>query len=430
MSGSPTEAEVQTQWKNAVAVLESIRNYADGTAVALLNTLEQSLEGDYMPPSYVAMSADYRASLSSLVNTGRAAQVVQPMLFEYGKIIRSPYTSAFAIFRDLYDYFVANSMTIKSRNITYGAASAGGSNVGSGTLSRLTADEKNFRLEACTVETKTWKCRGDRNSGTSPFAELFEVYGQEPGIDALERASRGSGLSVTVRAHHAGTGAGGSLLRNGSFSTYSATGTPKFAGWTEASGGSNISQDTANFYRSFPGATTDASLKATGAFKITQPVSEFRSGQLDPNRPYFIRIMVNASIGSATGGTVYLRLGSKTASIAVASLSAGWNELTFTANQDCWFGRFNENGLDVEVEWASASSGYLLVDDMIFAQWDLIDGTYWFLRGGTTPYLIDDVYTCADTGGAPTTGKLQYYLWLSGFGYLPSDIGAPTISDP
>ena len=57
MSGSPTEAEVQTQWRAAVNMLESLRNYADGTVAGggnLIQTLYDSLEGEYTPPGLVA----------------------------------------------------------------------------------------------------------------------------------------------------------------------------------------------------------------------------------------------------------------------------------------------------------------------------------------------------------------------------------------
>jgi hypothetical protein len=87
----------------------------------------------------------------------------------------------------------------------------------------------------------------------------------------------------------------------------------------------------------------------------------------------------------------------------------------------------------VEIEWASASSGYLLIDDAIFAPLDQIDGTYWFLRATAsthTPWLVDDILSFTDTGGAPATGQIQWWLWVSGFGYLPSTTGTPSFTDP
>jgi len=69
---------------------------------------------------------------------------------------------------------------------------------------------------------------------------------------------------------------------------------------------------------------------------------------------------------------------------------------------------------------------------VIFAPWDLIDGTYWCLRGNAathTAWAVDDTLTVTDAGGAPGTGKIQWWLFVSGFGYLPSS-GSPTFTDP
>jgi hypothetical protein len=169
-----------------------------------------------------------------------------------------------------------------------------------------------------------------------------------------------------------------------------------------------------------------------GTVTLKQPLTSMRVRRLDPTTPYFLRIMVNATAGSASGGNIVLRLGSKSITTSIASLSAGWNEIVLSTGQNCWFRQFNEEPMDVEIEWASSSSGYLLVDDAIFAPWDLIDGTYWCLRqnaASPTAWRVDDTLEFTDTGGAPATGKIQWWLWVSGYGYLPSS-GSPTFTDP
>src|SRR5690606_24928227 len=97
--------------------------------------------------------------------------------------------------------------------------------------------------------------------------------------------------------------------------------------------------------------------------------------------PYFLRVMLNKTIGSASGGTVTIRMGSQSASVTIASLAANWAELNITVGSSCWPRNFNVDPFDIEIEWSSSTSGYLLVDDVIFCPWDLIDGTYWLLRG-------------------------------------------------
>lgn len=446
MSGTPLESEVQAQWKAVVDMIETIRDTADSSiagAAGKIDVLLQTLEGEYTPVQLAELAVRLRAGLSGLVTPAVALAALRPILLEYMPIIAagggegSASTATGDMARALYLWLHANTDSIKSRGITYGTPAAGGSNVGNGTLSRLTLDEHGYKLESCTPEVKTFRCVADARTGAKAEAEVFEVQGEPSSYDALLRGNFGSGDAsrTLITALHAGQGAGGSLLTNGSFSTYSASSTPKFTGWTQTAGGANIAQDTTNFYRSFPNATTDASLKITGnagTVTLTQPLTAMRTQRLDPATPYFLRVMVNASLGSATGGDFVLRFGSVDTTVSVGSISSGWQEILVNVTAANWLRNVNEAGLSVEIEWNSSTGGYLLVDDMILAPWSLIDGTYWVLRQKhATPvaWVLDDKITATDTGGAPGTGILQWWWHVAGLGYLPSD-ATPTIADP
>ena len=447
MSGSPTEAEVQTQWKNSVSILESARNYFDGTVMGgggLLDVLLQSLEGEYTPVALAGAAQRIRATMSSIVDPGRAQEFIGPILFEYAKLLGqgSAYSDPVQIMRALYEHFHRNSYTIKSRTITYAAIStlpSGVVNVGNGVISRLTTDEHGYKMEACHVEKKLFRCRQDLNTGAQEHAEVFEVIGTQASQDALLQAVFGSGEAnrAIINSSHAGTGNGGSLLRNSSFDSYSSTSSPKFTGWTETAGGSNIAQDTTagHFYRSNPSASVDGALKITGGsgtVTLTQTLDSMLVRAIDPATPYFLRVMVNKTVGTASGGTINVKLGSVTVATTIAGLGSGWQEILVPIGTSNWPRTFNVNPFTIVIEWTSSSSGYLLVDDVIFREWDFIDGTYWNVRqNAASPisWLLDDSLEGTDTGGAPATGKLQWWLFRSGLGYLPSS-GSPTISDP
>jgi hypothetical protein len=374
---------------------------------------------------------------------------IEPILFEYGKVINTAgnygggYQDTAAIFSALYEHFNTDSLTVQSRNITYDTtATLGASNVGNGSMARLTTDQNGFDMEFCHVETKRFRCRQDINSGVREEQEVFEQLGEPASPDALLRAARGSGAdtNVTIRSHHAGSGAaeGGSLLTNSSFSDFTSGASPEFTGWTETAVGGGITQDATNYYRSFPNAGTDASLQMTGGggdIILTQPLSDMSTNQLDPNTPYFLRVMLNKTVGTASGGTVTIRMGSQSASVTIAALGAGWQELLIPLGTANWFRNFNPTAaeMSVVVEWTSSTSGTLLVDDILFAPFDLIDGTYWFLRGNAATHAswrVDDTLEFTDTGGAPATGKIQWWLFVTELGYLPSTTGLPTFTDP
>lgn len=443
MSGTPSEAEIQTQWRNVVDMLEDTRAFLDGTVAGAggqLDVLMQSLEGEFTPSGIAGAAQRWRGSAQGLVSPATALGFLEPILLEYRNRLSDggAYTNMRDIAIALREHFVTNSLTVESRAITYDVTASVGSNTGNGAVGRLTIDQDGFPLEACTVETKTFRCRRDQNSGVPEFAEQFEVIGTEASPDSLLRASYGSGIhSVSMRSLHAGSGDGGSWLTNSSFSTYSSTSSPKFQGWTESAGGSNIVQS-ATIYRSHPGAQTDASLRINGGggtVTLKQGLASMRFSQLDPNAPYFLRVMVNASTGTATGGNFIIRLGGVTVTTAVSDIldAGGWYEITVPFDANCWFRVFNEPDFDIEIEWASSTSGYLLVDDVIFAPWTFLDGTYWVIRGNhasPASWAVDDTLAFTDTGGAAATAKIQYWLWVAGLGYLPSTTGSPTFTEP
>lgn len=443
-SGNPTETEVQTQWRNAVALLEGIRNYADTSVVGtggLMDTLMQSLEGDFTPQGLTSAAQRLRSGLSALVDNARANEFLQPVLYEYAKLLPngSGYRGIREIVPALYEHFKLTSKTVKSRAITFDTTATINlikTNVGNGAMARLTVDENNFPLEFCTVEKKLFRCRQDRNTGTPEHAEIFEHIGSAAAIDGLGRYGTGSGdaTRLSIRSQHAGTGNGGSILRNSSFDTYSASASPKFQGWTEVTGGSQV-QSSTTYYRGNPSSTTNGSLRmdaGAATILLRQSLVDMRISRIEPNAPYFLRLMVNKTVGSAVGGNLTVRLGGYDYQIALSSIGSGWQEIVVATGADCWPRTWLDSSFAIEIEWASQTSGYLLVDDAIFCEWDRIDGTYWCLRqnaASPTSWLIDDTLEFTDTGGAPTTGKIQWWLWVSGLGYLPSS-GSPTFTDP
>ena len=441
-----TVAEVRSQIAQVCEILEVLRVKADAMTTETSGDYDELLailEGDYTPAALSVLVAQHRAGLSDLLSGTVARSMIEPCLFEYAKFLSptSGYTNAADIFEMMYE----QGVTVKSRAITHDeAATAGGSNVGNAVLSRLYKGAYDEEIEGIHVETKVFRCRSDQNTGTKELAESWECIGQPASPDNLQlmtdasspKFGSGEASRKFIRNSHSGTGAGGSLLRNSGFSTYSATATPKFLGWDLVSG-TQPTQYTAAQYLASPGSTTVSCLSSAtnNAFRVKQTLANMRISSLDPNTPYALRIMVNKTIGSGSGGNVILHCGSEEHSTAVSSIGSNWQEIIMPLDKGCWLKEFNQDPFDIEFEWHAGGgslSGYLVFDDAIFVPMTEIDGTWWFLRHNNSspvPNMVDDTYTFTDTGGLPETGIVQWWLWRAGFGYLRT-AGSPNITDP
>lgn len=428
---SPTFAECQAQIKRLCYLLHLVRDRAEVTSTTLatqIDTIQQAIEGDFATEEMAAVEA-FRSRYASLLNSEVVSSLLTPELLHIAKVRDWPDTDPTAILSRLYEYMDANSLSVNSRNITFGSVTAGGSNVGTGTINRLTKDENDYPIEATTVEVKTFTCVQDANSQTEKGEEVFEVRGKAANKDGLETA--GSGILGTLRAMSGKDTA--QILRNPSFTTYdgaSASSLTSIAGWTPITSPTvftNLEIDTTNYYRTYPGETTGASLKIkTTTDGVSQALSVL-GAKLSPTVPYYAQVAWNRQVGSFSG-TIRLSVGGSTVSVVCAA-QTGWQVLRLPLDQALWSKNFNEQDLDVKVEITAFTSGYVLVDDVILVPMSQVDGCWYTIVGGATPFLRNDSFTFTDSGG--TSAIVQYWLWR-GYGmYLPSEnTGSETWTDP
>lgn len=429
---APTRAEIEAQGTALVKIFERMRVQFDTQLAADGDALVDILEGDYTP-SLVGSIRAVRSRASNCVEPGLLNVVFDDLFREFAKFVGFPEASNGSLTEILLrykDYMQDNALTIASRNITYTAPAAGGANVGDGTLVRLTVGDRGERLEGCCVEAKTAECVGDLSLGVQQHAEAFQFRGANGPIDLVSLASYGSGRRLTHNALHAGVGPGGSLLQNSSFDVYTSGATQPFAGW-DVDTAANITQDTVNFFRHAPGSSVDGSLKFTGNAILSQKIAPNGIPRitLDRYRPYCLQIRYNRQTG-AGDGTLRIRMGATTTTVVLAA-QAGWNTLRLTLDSGLWLRNFDESNLDITVELSARTTGYVLVDDVVFAQMLPFDFTWWWLVGGATPFVLRDTFSMTDSGGAPATGKISYWLcYRAGNISLPSTTGAPTWADP
>lgn len=420
---TPTFAEVWAQIADVVDIYDTIRTDGQTSVITKLDTYVQNLEGDGAATA-AARARATRAAYAGILDRFRAN--LEPHLVDLATAIGTaarPGTSEF--WRDLREYMVDNSQDLNSRDISFGSISAGGSNVGDGTIYRLTTDEYDQAIEAVFLDVVTARCVRDQNSGTLVGREVFELTHGDALPDRISEA--GSGRRGTIVGH-----AGDEILRNASFQTLDGTvGSPTtIPNWTVANDIANFELDSTNYFRSSPEEKangTSYSLKITATDTISQKLSTLNRS-LDPNTPYMALCRYNRTVGSDSG-TLVLRMGAETATVAVSAQS-GWQTLALAMDGDKWLRQFQEDDLDLMVDWTRTGGDGLRVDDVLFGPMTRFDNLWYFAAGGATHFLTEDEFTFTDALNG-SDGKIQAWLWRAYGVWLPSVTDTTeTISDP
>lgn len=376
-----------------------------------------------------AISGAAQAMRSALVGVrSLAPAILQQGMYDFGNVIAAPASSPPDIFRNfLYQYFVDNAKSVNARAFTRGSMSAV-TGTGTGVINRLNTDGNNFPLEAGHAEARKAIITLDKLSGGVTHEENFEFRGADPQPDNLKIAGSGRRKDIPCLSGRASE----NYLSNPSFDSFSGTiaALTAVTDWTPTTAIGNFQLDQTNYYRSYEGITTPASLRISTNDTMTQNLANVRKPSFDPLTPMYFQIAFNRTVGTGDGN-LNIVLGSKTTTVALVA-QAGWNILRLAIGQNNWFRNFNQTTMTVAVSIDSRTTGYTLVDDIILAPFTEFDGTFYAPVGGATPFLKDDYCTWTDSEAGAV---VAYWLWQM-FGeqwwaYLPSNnAAAETWADP
>lgn len=442
---TPSRAAIYSQIQAVVDCLEEARKFGrvnSKNLISLFNSIQTISAGDYVPNLQVALAA-YRQNAATNMSPSFVAAMLRPLLQTLCKSVigRGDPNNDQSMNYEIYKYFVDNAQRVQSRNITYGLPFAGSSNVGNNQVVRLVKDQFNYNIENTFIDSKRILCISDYQTGTQRGNEIFQVVGQAPAIDDLERS--GSGFTGFLQAKTTDD----SLLFNASWTYFSGTAAAPTAvtNWTmtDLTGASvtvsstYVTFDSTNYFRAAPSdiSATSYALKVNSSCRLSQKMS-VKGTKFRTDRPYLLAIIWNAQ--TYTGqGTITARMGAANRAITITG-ATGWNVSLIPATsgslaqQSCWPRLFNQDDMSVSLD-VNLSSGQVLIDDILLIEGTPSDGTYmWCIPSSTTtwvPNRINDVYTYNDM--AASDSKIQKYLWW-GFGtYWPHSLSSSiTLADP
>lgn len=430
MAGSDvTFSACWDQLGKLIKLLDAAQNFGSVNTPNVLDMLDSivtSLDGEFTPASIRDIRNTVAAAVAGCLTPRTLRRLFRPFILEMLRAIGSQALSDevddVIALREIRQYMEDNAQLIKSRSMTFDT-SASGSATGTGAVSRLTVDKDANNLECTGAEAKTFRCTNDQNNGRQKHDEVFDFEFSDKDLSGLQWV--GTGGKVPVSSLHCRSS---SILVNPSFETGALTNntalasTGQLTGWDVGTAASWKTYSAAAYtYRGYPGQpTTLWGLECIASDTITQVVKTENPGaKFDELTPYHFQVAWQRK-SSATGNlTIHLGAQSTTVAIGTGSNDA-WNVLELDLDNSRFYDNFKENDLDVKIQVASLATGTVVVDDVVLAPMVNLDGTWWAVTGGATPWIRGDVRAfTGDAQGAAT--KLNYWLWRA-YGDLVVDI--------
>jgi len=425
-----SKSEYWDQLAKAVRIEDELYKFANANTpnfLGLLDTLQQAYEGNHIGNTESGFNS-LRSSLSSIAGANTRLQYI---ILDMAKVIYgSRATAVAAAIDDINVGLNSDSETVMNRAWTYASISAGGSNVGTGTVYRVTKDKYDVAIESGAANGGTVKVliNSDKNAGRTSGQEQGVIYGS--GIIPVDNlylgtAPNGSAILTAFRAQDG-------LLSNGDFYESDGTGGTDitFDDWT-LSDSTKFYQETSIYYRKKYGQSAGTSLKFVDNASATQYFVDLQS-TADLTKPFFL--IARLRRGDSCDGTLTMRLGSQTVTQDITSLTNDiWTDLTLGvgATNKGWYDVFKEdssgNGARVVLSLASNTTGDLYVGEVILAQPTLFDGKYYLLTAGATDFLNGDYFTFGDT--VANTGRINFNIARLYGKYFKHASSSPTYAD-
>lgn len=270
---------------------------------------------------------------------------------------------------------------VESRELTFGAISAGPVNVGDGLLHRLTVDRWGYPLESTHVETKTARCVNDA-SQVEQHSEEFLISGvaAEPDFLKVTGSGRGSRLQGLNTRHSE------SFVVNPAFTSFAGdaptAGSPvalasetTITGWVfDGTGGVSLSADI--LYRNLPGETRKISIRFEQDRVMTQVLGTERRAQFLPLAAYWRQIAVYRR--DNCDGNFIFRFGTVTVTVDMTTLTnSAWNVVAAVLDRDLYGVNFAETNMAVEFELNGRTAGSAHIADFVCARMPRVDGLPW-----------------------------------------------------
>ena len=440
MAVSASFAAAFTTLSRAIKTIDQL-NTDSIALLALIDTCVEGAEGDFIDEQSRTLQ-DRQATIGALLDPSEILTTLEPFINDVWLFIDGTADNLNDKLLEIRDYMVTNSKSVETRTMAISTLTAGGSNVGGGAMYVVAVDRHNSALQAAIPEAVSFKCVGDRGSGSLRNNEQFEYQGTTAHKDSSK--IDGSGLLAPMKAAFDSE----NVISNGRFTSFNGT---------APTTGSDTTSPTTTAFSSWV-LDTAASFKAT-VDNVTRKSSSQSGASNDnakalvfaTNGNFYQRLLLNgksfntevpylaaAYCYKPTGanGTATLAWGSKsqafTVSSAISNNSFGW--LVADQDQDLYYDRWKQDDPQLKLTLGSGSTFGLKVIEMAFIPGTLINGFWWWIVGTDTPFQRDDVFTTTISQSADGVNQriLFEHTKISndaGFALSFPSAGTPTEAD-
>ena len=412
-----------TRLGRIVKAVNDLLAFGGTTLPALYDDILDEYEArrDLVPTLGVSGEANARA-VQGWVNGLKAA--ADKTLADLQLDLNAPSASVATILPLLVADMAANSESVRKNGVSAPSVSAGGGNVGSGSLKASVKAVGGVDDERVIDEVVELVCTADQFTGASAAGETFSITGY-PSRPAADPGKRGNGTGPSMTVEDANN-----KLLNGDFETFTVANTPD--SWTLGTGavaGGTVKQETSNVHRGSAALHLDGDGSTTSVTISQTPAG----GVLAASTTYAVGVWLRKG-GTVTGGSTLVVRVTGTGFSTVNLFNA--DPATLTTSYVLYAAFINTpanlpSNLKVEVVWSSADTAGALadlyLDDFVVAVPTAFGHVQYAVFAGATAFIKGDVFSV--TNDNDYAGVFQTFFGRFYDTALPSVSSSETQAD-
>jgi len=418
-----TKADLWDQLAKGIKLVDELYDELSSDFIINIVALEDAYEGNHIADT-AAQLKSLRTKANSIITGGTA--FLTPIVRDLGRIGYYSYSSNINdILKDIYNGMMDATETIKGRAFTFGTIAPYASNVGDGTVYRVTKDKNNLNIESgfANAGITEIKCTADRYSRRTAGNEAFSIQGVGlTDVDAISlgTAPQGTGILYALTSRQCTA-----FVTDGSFDTADDSGTLTCNGWS-FDVPANFAKETTDTFRNTVGSSTGVAIEITANSYMEQDLAE-EAKSFDTTKP--VCVVARVMRKTSCDGTITVSLGNSSVSLDLSTIANDtWTDITLgVTDNKGYYSEWFEDAAVLKIDLATCTTGSVIVDEIIVTQPTVYDGKYYFVVAGSTDFLKDDYFRYIDT--VLNTGQIQYILSRMFGVYLPHTSGVPTWAD-